>query len=42
MIPVELRSSRLVLSTPTPADADAVFDYCQDPVFESPRPGWPT
>ena len=34
MIPVELRSSRLVLSTPTPDDTDAVFEYCQDPVFE--------
>ncbi|MDP9026927.1 MAG: GNAT family N-acetyltransferase [Actinomycetota bacterium] len=34
MEPVKLRSSRLVLSTPTLEDVDAIVRYCQDPLFE--------
>ena len=34
MTAVELRSPKLVLNSPTVADIDAVFEYCQDPVFE--------
>lgn len=29
--PLELRTARLVLSTPTEADIDAIYDACQDP-----------
>jgi RimJ/RimL family protein N-acetyltransferase len=32
--PVVLRSERLVLSVPTADDADRVYEYCQDPLFE--------
>lgn len=35
MEPITLRSERLVLSTPTLADAERVFEYCQDPLFET-------
>lgn len=34
MRPVRLRTPRLVLDLPTPADADLVTRYCQDPIFE--------
>ncbi len=34
MKPVELRSSRLLLSVPTFEDVDAIVAYCQDPLFE--------
>lgn len=34
MKPVVLRSERLVLSVPTADDADRVYEYCQDPLFE--------
>ena len=32
--PVALRTARLVLDEPKPADADLVTAYCQDPLFE--------
>jgi RimJ/RimL family protein N-acetyltransferase len=35
MIPVELRTSRLVLDQPGRDDIDLVTEYCQDPVFEA-------
>ncbi|GAA4175339.1 GNAT family N-acetyltransferase [Gryllotalpicola koreensis] len=35
MEPVTLRSERLVLSIPTLDDAERVFEYCQDPLFET-------
>lgn len=35
MEPVTLRTPRLVLSPPTLDDADRVFEYCQDPLFET-------
>lgn len=36
MLPVELRTERLILSAPTPSDADvdSIARYCQDPLFE--------
>ena len=34
MLPVILRSERLVLDAPTMGDRDAVAEYCTDPVFE--------
>jgi RimJ/RimL family protein N-acetyltransferase len=34
MKPVELRTPRLVLDQPTPADIDRVTEYCRDPIFE--------
>ena len=35
MIPVELRSERLILSIPTgDADIEAIARFCQDPLFE--------
>ncbi|MFD4423090.1 GNAT family N-acetyltransferase [Agromyces sp. NPDC058484] len=34
MRPVALRTPRLVLDLPAPADADLVTRYCQDPLFE--------
>ena len=34
MEPVELRSERLILSTPVASDIDAITHYCQDPLFE--------
>ena len=35
MLPVELRSERLILSIPAgDADVDAIAHYCQDPLFE--------
>ena len=34
MVPIELRSERLLLSVPTPDDVDAITEYCQDPLFE--------
>jgi len=34
MIPVELRSRRLLLDQPTTADSDLIVEYCGDPVFE--------
>lgn len=34
MRPVGLRTARLVLDLPVPADADLVTHYCQDPIFE--------
>lgn len=34
MEPVVLRTRRLVLDQATPADADRIADYCQDPLFE--------
>lgn len=34
MQPVALRTTRLVLDLPIPADADLVARYCQDPLFE--------
>jgi RimJ/RimL family protein N-acetyltransferase len=34
MKPVTLRTERLVLDQPTPADIDLVAEYCQDPLFE--------
>jgi len=34
MRPVALRTTRLVLDLPTPADAELVTHYCQDPLFE--------
>lgn len=34
MEPVELRSERLVLDRLTLGDADAIVEYCQDPLFE--------
>lgn len=42
MLPVELHGPRLVLSSPTPTDIDAVTEYCQDPIFEHMMPlPWP-
>lgn len=35
MIPVTLRTHRLVLDQPTGADVDAITEYCQDPLFEA-------
>lgn len=35
MIPVTLRTGRLVLDQPTAADVDAITEYCQDPLFEA-------
>jgi RimJ/RimL family protein N-acetyltransferase len=32
--PIALRTARLVLDEPKPADADLVTAYCQDPLFE--------
>ncbi len=34
MIPVALRTERLVLDLPTERDIPAITEYCQDPVFE--------
>lgn len=34
MIPVELRTTRLVLNQPIAADIDACTAFCQDPIFE--------
>jgi hypothetical protein len=34
VIPVELRTARLVLDQLGPADAPLVTTYCQDPLFE--------
>lgn len=34
MRPVRIRTARLVLDLPVPADADLVTRYCQDPLFE--------
>lgn len=34
MIPVGIRTARLVLDLPVPADAELVTQYCQDPLFE--------
>ena len=34
MLPVELRSDRLLLSVPTLDDVDEIVRYCQDPLFE--------
>jgi len=34
VLPVILRSERLVLDAPTMGDRDAVAEYCTDPVFE--------
>jgi RimJ/RimL family protein N-acetyltransferase len=34
MRPVAIRTARLVLDEPKPADADLVTEYCQDPLFE--------
>lgn len=34
MKPVELRTDRLVLTTPTPADADTITELCQDPEIQ--------
>ncbi len=34
MRPISLHSSLLQLDLPVAADADAVFNYCQDPLFE--------
>jgi RimJ/RimL family protein N-acetyltransferase len=36
VLPVELRTERLILSAPTGSDADvdAITHYCQDPLFE--------
>jgi RimJ/RimL family protein N-acetyltransferase len=34
MKPIVLRTARLVLDQPTPADADITTEYCQDPLFE--------
>jgi RimJ/RimL family protein N-acetyltransferase len=34
VIPVELRSERLLLSMPLASDVDAIAHYCQDPLFE--------
>ncbi|MEO6532384.1 MAG: GNAT family N-acetyltransferase [Pseudolysinimonas sp.] len=34
MLPVTLRTARLLLSPPTLDDVDAITDYCQDPLFE--------
>jgi RimJ/RimL family protein N-acetyltransferase len=35
MIPVTLRTERLVLDQPTAADVDVITEYCQDPIFEA-------
>jgi RimJ/RimL family protein N-acetyltransferase len=32
--PVVLRTARLVLDQPREQDVDAIFEYCQDPLFE--------
>ena len=34
MMPVTLRTERLVLDQPTPDDIDLIAQYCSDPVFE--------
>lgn len=34
MLPVGLRTARLVLDLPVPADAEVVTRHCQDPIFE--------
>lgn len=34
MLPVTLRTPRLLLSAPTLDDVDAITRYCQDPLFE--------
>ncbi len=34
MIPVELRTERLVLDQPRPEDVDRIAEYCADPIFE--------
>jgi RimJ/RimL family protein N-acetyltransferase len=34
MIPVVLRTERLLLDQPTLADVDPMAEYCRDPVFE--------
>lgn len=34
MIPVTLRSARLVLDQPAAGDVDAIAEYCTDPLFE--------
>src|SRR5690606_9824582 len=34
MEPLVLRTARLVLDQPTPADIDEIATYCADPVFE--------
>lgn len=35
MIPVALRTPRLLLNQPTAADLDRIVEYCRDPVFET-------
>ena len=42
MRPVPLRTERLVLDQPGPADVDLIAEYCRDPLFERylPTP-WP-
>lgn len=35
MIPVTLRTARLVLDQPTATDVDVITEYCQDPLFEA-------
>lgn len=34
MLPVEIRTARLLLDLPVPADADDVTRFCQDPLFQ--------
>jgi len=34
VIPVVLRTERLVLEVPVPSDAELITQYCQDPLFE--------
>ncbi|MET4158892.1 GNAT family N-acetyltransferase [Agromyces sp. PvR057] len=34
MLPVEIRTPRLLLDLPVPGDAEVVTRYCQDPLFE--------
>ncbi|WP_395638430.1 GNAT family N-acetyltransferase [Pseudolysinimonas sp.] len=34
MLPAQLRTARLVLDQPSPADVDLITEYCQDPLFE--------
>jgi RimJ/RimL family protein N-acetyltransferase len=35
MMPVTLRTPRLVLDQPVAADRDAIVEYCRDPLFET-------
>ena len=34
MMPVALRTQRLVLDAPQSSDLDAIVEYCRDPLFE--------